>query len=735
MRVRKLAVVRKIIAAVVFAASVLPASVSRADYGEWTWISGSDTILQAGTYGTQGVPDADNVPGARYGSAAWTGADGSFWLFGGYGLDSAGDTKNLLNDLWRYDPDNNTWTWVNGADTVLAAGIYGTQGVPAAGNVPGARYSSASWRDSSGRVWLFGGFGLDSTGDRQYLNDLWLYDPDNNTWAWMSGSDLGEQPGIYGTKGTPDADNVPGARYESAAWTDNATGDLWLFGGYGLDSKGIEYYLNDLWRYDPDNSTWTWMSGSDRDSERGTYGEKGIPDEDNMPGSRSGSFAWTGAAGDLWLFGGYGYDKNYRNYLSDLWRYDPDNGTWTWMSGYSKAGKSGRYGAQGLSDEDSVPGARYTGSAWMDQAGDLWLFGGYGYPESGRCNPLNDLWRYDHDADGWTWITGSDRAERPGIYGTKGMPSGANVPGARNGSAAWMDSSGNLWLFGGYAYDSGKLQDYVNDLWRFELPADANMRIDSCSITAGTTDSIKFAGFMDAGEAALLAELGGEIVISLWADTLADPGAATFSFPINADTFGNGKYKSPKSDATQSFSYDCARGTMNFSAKNLDLTGLRCPITLTIEIGAYVVQRVLQEDIVNGTKPCPLSLMMGVLDSLDVSKFRAQEGVKIDTDSVLISGTFTVDGPFDFNTALPVDIMLGPDTFSVPGGEFVVKKGVYSCKSVATSNGIVTAKFDTVKCTCSIKVTKTTFTGSGYVDFSIDLFGYALQYPDQVALP
>ena len=40
------------------------------------------------------------------------------------------------------------------------------------------------------------------------------------SWTWMSGSDIAEQPGIYGTKGMPAADNVPGARYESVAWTD-----------------------------------------------------------------------------------------------------------------------------------------------------------------------------------------------------------------------------------------------------------------------------------------------------------------------------------------------------------------------------------------------------------------------------------------------------------------------------------------------------------------------------------
>jgi hypothetical protein len=416
---------------------------------------------------------------------------------------------------------------------------------------------------------------------------------------------------------------------------------------------------------------------------------------------------------------------------------------WTWMSGPDKVAKQGKYGAQGMTSEDSVPGARYDGVAWVDLAGDLWLFGGFGKAGSGRVDTLNDLWRYYPNADLWTWISGYDRTSKPGIYGTKGIPSGANVPGTRDGSVAWVDSAGNLWLFGGYVYDKElKREEYVNDLWRFELPADTNMRIDTCTIKAGTTDSITFSGFMDAGKAPFVAAMGGEIVISLWTDKVPDPAVdTTFRFPINAETFSNGIYKSPKSGSADksapvlSFSYDSDKGTMNFSAGNVDLTGLYCPITLTIEIGAYVVQDQIGEDIVNGIQPCPLSLVMGVLDSLDVQKFNAKQGSAALTDSFEASGTFTVDGSFDFNTAQPVDIMLGPDTFSLPGGVFTEKKGVYSCKNVDSGNGLVTAKFDTVQCTYSIEVIKTSLSGSGEVYFSVDLFGNLLQDPDQVELP
>ncbi|MFX0092450.1 MAG: Kelch repeat-containing protein [Candidatus Hodarchaeota archaeon] len=70
--------------------------------GYWTWISGSNTANQVGTYGAQGTPAASNVPGARQQSISWIDASGDLWLFGGGGY-SASPGAGALNDLWWYD--------------------------------------------------------------------------------------------------------------------------------------------------------------------------------------------------------------------------------------------------------------------------------------------------------------------------------------------------------------------------------------------------------------------------------------------------------------------------------------------------------------------------------------------------------------------------------------------------------------------------------------------------------
>src|ERR1019366_5479890 len=152
------------------------------------------------------------------------------------------------------------WTWEAGFSSVNAGGVYGTQSAVGANNVPGARKTASSWTDSSGNLWLFGGFGYDATGAVGYLNDLWQYNPSSGQWTWVSGGNAHNASGVYGTLSTAAATNVPGARYSTSFWFDSS-GNLWLFGGVGFDSTGAAGSLNDLWRYSPTSRQWTWVGG------------------------------------------------------------------------------------------------------------------------------------------------------------------------------------------------------------------------------------------------------------------------------------------------------------------------------------------------------------------------------------------------------------------------------------------------------------------------------------------
>jgi N-acetylneuraminic acid mutarotase len=217
------------------------------DGTNWTWVSGSDSGDQAGIYGTKGTADPTNVPGARSGAVSWIDSQGKLWLFGGLGIDSA-LWQGPLNDLWKYDPTSLEWTWVSGGNKIDQKGTYGTKGTAAPSNVPGARSGAVPWIDSQGKLWLFGGNGMDSYSGHSYLNDMWNFDPTTLEWVWVSGSDTGAQAGIYGTRGTADLSNVPGARWRAVSWIDSQ-GKLWLFGGLGWPSSGGRGCLNDLWQY------------------------------------------------------------------------------------------------------------------------------------------------------------------------------------------------------------------------------------------------------------------------------------------------------------------------------------------------------------------------------------------------------------------------------------------------------------------------------------------------------
>ena len=69
----------------------------------------------------------------------------------------------LLNDLWKFNVEDLTWTWVSGSDSVNHQGVYNNQ--ESEFNVPGARLGAVGWYDSSSQeFWLFGGRSIYSSG-------------------------------------------------------------------------------------------------------------------------------------------------------------------------------------------------------------------------------------------------------------------------------------------------------------------------------------------------------------------------------------------------------------------------------------------------------------------------------------------------------------------------------------------------------------------------------------------
>ena len=522
-------------------------------HDDWTWIDGTKT---AGYDNGPGGPKPQygsfpaskptttpnpftNTPGSRYGAAGWTDKSGNLWLFGGQGYELSGksgpDNQSApMNDLWvcvmwggdfcewqlvgGYDTTAAVWNGQNttvGAEIITNAQNEGQAGFETTVTMPWSRLGAATWSDSAGNLWLFGGSAISG-----FLNDVWEfnastyggYNPDTFTGKagqWTNPGAFGgfDAPGVY-TGGSP----IPGARVNATTWTD-ASGNFWLFGGYGYDGATPTPtlgFLNDLWQYNPTTHVWTFVSGGSTNlaNQKGTYGTQGTASSSNVPGGRQEAVGWADANGNLWLFGGEGQDSagTANGILNDLWMYNIASKQWTWVTGSNMANQTGDYEAQpivgpvnttaaagtcglavgnaplncsAVSTTGAGPGSRWGASAWTDKAGNFWLFGGWGLDSTATNGngALNDLWVYTPNSTAgqpgtWVWVKGSNTGSQNGVYGdmTRAYKTYELwTPGGRSNATRWIDNLGQLWLFGGDGYDSTSTtgNGYLNDTWRY----------------------------------------------------------------------------------------------------------------------------------------------------------------------------------------------------------------------------------------------------------------------------
>ncbi len=280
-------------------------------------------------------------------------------------------------------------------------------------------------------------------------------------WAHMGGSLGSGALGLYGTKGVADPTNMPSGRYQGAFWTD-LQGNFWLFGGF------LPYgYGNDLWKYDIVTNQWTWMNGPQYVTDQnGNWGVLGVPSPNNYPPARTfGPNCWTDKNGDLWLFGGYGFDKNSnQGGLSDLWRYNIATNQWTWIWGSDTVNKAPIYGTIGVAANTNDPGSRAEcKSGWVDDNNNLWMYGGQdGATAQTVVNVRSDVWKYDIAANQWTWMKGPSSMNSGPIWGTQQVEAAANNPAARLSFTKWKGKDNNFYVFAG-----GNSSIARNDLWRF----------------------------------------------------------------------------------------------------------------------------------------------------------------------------------------------------------------------------------------------------------------------------
>jgi hypothetical protein len=176
----------------------------------------------------------------------------------GYGYVAGGRNGSTnLSDVWRYDPEADSWTqrasMPNGRSFGSSFSING-KGYVACGHLGSSGHSNSLWEyDPEADAWSvktalpsatrYGTFGFvigdhgyiggGNTGNAfgPYVADMWRYDPSNDQWVQMN--DLPE-PTRYGSTG-------------------------FAIGDHGYVHSGLEtsqIFVDDLWRYDPQSDEW-----------------------------------------------------------------------------------------------------------------------------------------------------------------------------------------------------------------------------------------------------------------------------------------------------------------------------------------------------------------------------------------------------------------------------------------------------------------------------------------------
>jgi len=352
---------------------------------QWTKVSGTNT-LTIGVYGTLNVPSINNTPGSRISAATWTDSNNNLWMFGGYGVGTS-TVLNSINDLWKYTPSTNQWTWMGGPNQVYQPALYGTLGVPANSNLPGARTNSQAWSVND-TLYLYGGVGRAVT-TWGSLSDLWRYVISTGQWTWIKGPNSVYQQANFGTLGFQSSTNSPGGRSRASTWVDNNR-TLWMYGGNAIVPGFGTCNSGDLWRYNINSNMWTWMKGSNQPYPFVQYGPLNVSTSTATPGMRMGAAAWTDNNGDLWLFGGNCLYQSPNIVLgNDLWKYTITSNQWTWIHGPNTSNNPGNYGTRFLPHLLNVPPPRHSPSTFKDALGNFWLNAG-----AGNLNQrYTDLWR------------------------------------------------------------------------------------------------------------------------------------------------------------------------------------------------------------------------------------------------------------------------------------------------------------------------------------------------------
>ncbi|RDD40100.1 Tip elongation aberrant protein 3 [Trichoplax sp. H2] len=174
---------------------------------------------------------------------------------------------------------------------------------------------------------------------------------------------------------------------------------------------------------------WIWFDGSYSKDQVSLLPNKTT--NRAYPGARYCTTSWTNYDGNIWLFGGTGFERksDSASQLNSLWHYSATTGNWeVYLGDRSKNTPKPRSRAASCGIHNKL----------------FVIFGGF----SGQMKALDDLWLFSIQDKNWTKIK-----QRPKSY-----------PKARSNAAYWC-YNGVMWVYGG----RNTIGEPFDDFWKLDL--------------------------------------------------------------------------------------------------------------------------------------------------------------------------------------------------------------------------------------------------------------------------
>jgi hypothetical protein len=216
------------------------------------------------------------------------------------------------------------------------------------------------------------------------------------------------------------------------------------------------------------------------------------------------------------------------------------------------------------------------------------------------------------------------------------------------------------------------------------------------------------------------------IQIAIGSDDMVSPHVIMISID-NDNYMKTGKFSYSGTDENgvkKSFKLDFKTHSFSFAAQNVNLSGLSCPLKVGVVITGFNANTYVDETIVNGKKPIPINLLMGVKNYLQVDKSKLTRNKKTgQITKVTVSGGFSDENSNDVSLLTnPLNITVGSQTFTIPADTFKNTKGKFTCSKVKLAGGeIAAATFDFNKCTFTLTTKGTKITDpKGTVEFKME---------------